>query len=247
MKKLLMMALMAACMTANAEEIENVNVVNGTNEMAAPADNKKGKTETDLVLKDGENDKWTMHLGVGVNLVTGAPDAYEFAPFKSWDIQWTVVQYNYTPKNAKQTYSIGLGLNWRNYGLKDNGTAFLKAGDVVGLGAFPSNAGSRYSSVQTLAISVPLLFTQKVSKDVSITVGPIVNFNAGGWVKRSYEEGDNDIEVSTSKIGQNPVTVSAFGMVDIDGFGLFCKYSPMNVFKKDRGPEFNSFTLGFYF
>lgn len=238
---------MAVCMTANAEEIENVNVVNGTNEMAAPADNKKGKTETDLVLKDGENDKWTMHLGVGVNLVTGAPDAYEFAPFKSWDIQWTVVQYNYTPKNAKQTYSIGLGLNWRNYGLKDNGTAFLKAGDVVGLGAFPSNAGSRYSSVQTLAISVPLLFTQKVSKDVSITVGPIVNFNAGGWVKRSYEEGDNDIEVSTSKIGQNPVTVSAFGMVDIDGFGLFCKYSPMNVFKKDRGPEFNSFTLGFYF
>jgi len=238
---------MAACMTANAEEIEDVNVVNGTNEMAAPADNKKGKTETDLVLKNGENEKWTMHLGVGVNLVTGAPDAYEFAPFKSWDIQWTVVQYNYTPKNAKQTYSIGLGLNWRNYGLKDNGTAFLKAGDVVGLGAFPSNAGSRYSSVQTLAISVPLLFTQKVSKDVSITVGPIVNFNAGGWVKRSYEEGDNDIEVSTSKIGQNPVTVSAFGMVDIDGFGLFCKYSPMNVFKKDRGPEFNSFTLGFYF
>ena len=242
-----MMALMAACMTANAEEIENVNVVNDANEQAAPANDKKGKTETDLVLKDGENDKWTMHLGVGVNLVTGAPDAYEFAPFKSWDIQWTVVQYNYTPKNAKQTYSIGLGLNWRNYGLKDNGTAFLKAGDVVGLGAFPSNAGSRYSSVQTLAISVPLLFTQKVSKDVSITVGPIVNFNAGGWVKRSYEEGDNDIEVSTSKIGQNPVTVSAFGMVDIDGFGLFCKYSPMNVFKKDRGPEFNSFTLGFYF
>jgi len=247
MKKLLMMALMAACMTANAEEIENVNVVNDANEQAAPANDKKGKTETDLVLKDGENDKWTMHFGLGVNLVTGAPDAYEFAPFKSWDIQWTVVQYNYTPKNAKQTYSIGLGLNWRNYGLKDNGTAFLKAGDVVGLGAFPSNAGSRYSSVQTLAISVPLLFTQKVSKDVSITVGPIVNFNAGGWVKRSYEEGDNDIEVSTSKIGQNPVTVSAFGMVDIDGFGLFCKYSPMNVFKKDRGPEFNSFTLGFYF
>lgn len=247
MKKLLMMALMAVCMTANAEEIENVNVVNDANEQAAPADNKKGKTETDLVLKDGENEKWTMHFGLGVNLVTGAPDAYEFAPFKSWDIQWTVVQYNYTPKNAKQTYSIGLGLNWRNYGLKDNGTAFLKAGDVVGLGAFPSNAGSRYSSVQTLAISVPLLFTQKVSKDVSITVGPIVNFNAGGWVNRSYEEGDNDIEVSTSKIGQNPVTVSAFGMVDIDGFGLFCKYSPMNVFKKDRGPEFNSFTLGFYF
>lgn len=247
MKKLLMMALMAVCMTANAEEIEDVNVVNGTHEMAAPADKKKGKSETDIVLRDGENDKWTMHLGVGVNLVTGAPDAYEFAPFKSWDIQWTVVQYDYTPKNAKQTYSIGLGLNWRNYGLKDNGTAFLKAGDVVGLAEFPNNAGSRYSSVQTLAINVPLLFTQKVSKDVSITVGPIVNFNAGGWVKRSFELGDDEYDVSTRKIGQAPVTVDVFGMVDIDGFGLFCKYSPMKVFKKDRGPEFNSVTLGLYF
>ena len=218
-----MMALLAVCMTANAQE------------------------KRDITLKDGENDDWTMHIGIGVNLVTGVSDGYEFAPFKSWDIQWTVVQYNYTPKNAKQTYSIGLGLNWRNYGLKDTGTSFEKVGDVVGLGAFPNNAGSRYSSVQTLAINVPLLFTQKVSKDVSFTVGPIVNFNVGGWVKRNYEIGDNDYDISTCKIGQAPVTVSAFGMVDIDGFGIFCKYSPMKVFKKDRGPEFNSFTLGFYF
>lgn len=218
-----MMALLAVCMTANAQE------------------------KRDITLKDGENDDWTMHIGIGVNLVTGVSDGYEFAPFKSWDIQWTVVQYNYTPKNAKQTYSIGLGLNWRNYGLKDNGTSFEKVGDVVGLGAFPNNAGSRYSSVQTLAINVPLLFTQKVSKDVSFTVGPIVNFNVGGWVKRNYEIGDNDYDISTCKIGQAPVTVSAFGMVDIDGFGIFCKYSPMKVFKKNRGPEFNSFTLGFYF
>ena len=58
--------------------------------------------------------------------------------------------------------------------------------------------------------------------------------------------GDNDYDVATRKIGQAPVTVDVFGMVDINGFGLFCKYSPMKVFKKDRGPEFNSFTVGIF-
>ena len=225
MKKLFWMVLLAVCMTANAQE---------------------SKEKTDLVLKEGENDKWTMHLGAGVNLVSGAPTGYEFAPFKSWDIQWTLVQYNYTPKNAKQTYSIGLGLNWRNYGLKDNGTAFAKVNDVVGLGKFLENSGSRYSRVHTLGINIPVLFTQKLSKDVCIAVGPIVNFNAWGWVNNDYDHEDNDYEVSTRKIGQRPVTIDVFGMVDIDGFGIFCKYSPMSVFKKDRGPEFHSFTVGLY-
>ena len=102
MKKLLWMALLAVCMTANAQDKKNV------------------------VLKEGKNDNWTMQVGVGLNFVTGAPGEYEFAPFKSWDIQWTVLQYNYKPKGTKQTYSIGLGLNWRNYGLKDNNTSFQR-------------------------------------------------------------------------------------------------------------------------
>ena len=249
MKKLLMMALLAVGMTANAEGTKDFTNVNETNGVTITDDNgdKDKGSKTDIVLKEGECGNWTIHVGIGVNLVTGAPDAYEFAPFKSWDIQFTVVSYDYTPKGASQTYSIGLGLNWRNYGLKDNGTSLVKANNLVGLAPFPANAGSRYSSVQTLGINIPLLFTQKVSKSVSLSVGPIVNFNAWGWVNRDYELGDDDNSISTRKIGQRPVTVDVMGIVDIDGFGIFCKYSPMKVFKKDRGPEFNSVTLGLYF
>jgi len=51
----------------------------------------------------------------------------------------------------------------------------------------------------------------------------------------------------TKKIGQRVVTVDVMGIFDIYGIGLFCKYSPMDVFKEDRGPEFNSLTFGLYF
>ena len=223
MNKLLMMVLLAVSMTAFAQE-----------------------SKKDITYKDGKNDDWTMQLGVGVNLVTGAPGEYEFAPFKSWDIQWTLIQYNYTPKGAKQTYSIGLGLNWRNYGLKDNNTAFVKVNDVVGLGTFPANASSKYSSVRTLGIIIPILFTQDLGKDFSFSVGPVVNFNAWGWVNRDYDLGDDNYDVSTRKIGQRPVTVDIMGIIDYDGLGIYCKYSPMSVFKKDSGPEFRSITLGLY-
>ena len=61
----------------------------------------------------------------------------------------------------------------------------------------------------------------------------------------------NDDETSTNihtkSIGQRPVTVDILGVFNIYGVGVFCKYSPMSVFKSDRGPEFRSLTFGLYF
>ena len=227
MKKLLVLALLAVGMTAYAQSSKDDKI--------------------DVMWHEGEEVDWTMHVGVGVNLVTGAPDNMEFAPFKSWDIQVTLVQMDYTPIGASQTYSIGAGLNWRNYRLKDENQAFVKNADIIGLGEFPANASSKSSSIKTLGINIPLLFTQRFSKDFSLTVGPVINFNAWGWAKCNYELGDTDFEMSTRKIGQRPVTVDVLGVADICGIGIFCKYSPMSVLKKERGPEFKSVTVGLYF
>ena len=218
-----MMVLLAVSMTAFAQE-----------------------SKKDITYKDGENDDWTMQLGVGVNLVTGAPGEYEFAPFKSWDIQWTLIQYNYTPKGAKQTYSIGLGLNWRNYGLKDNNTAFVKVNDVVGLGTFPANASSKYSSVRTLGIIIPILFTQDLGKDFSFSVGPVVNFN-GTHINNHYSIGDDEYDVKTHKIGTRPVTVDILGILSFRALSVYCKYSPMSVLKNSSGMEFKSVSFGICF
>ena len=204
------------------------------------------ESKTDVVLKKTSHGDFCMHLGVGVNLVSGAPDGYEFAPFKSWDIQWTVLQYDYKPKGASQKYSIGLGLNWSNYGLKENNTMLQKTNNVVELGKFPENTESRWSSIRTLSINVPLLFTQKVSKDFSFSVGPIVHFNVDGWLNNKYDQGDQSYKISTKKIGQRAVTVDVMGILDIYGIGIFCKYTPMKVLKNDRGPQFNSFSVGLY-
>lgn len=233
MKHFVLIALLAVGLTANA--------------YAQDSDYEENeKKSSDLVLKSGDKGEWTMHFGVGVNVATSVPSGYDFAPFKSWDFSWTIAQYDYKPGKGKQTYSAGIGINWRNYGLCDNNTSFQKVGDVTGLGTFPENAGSRKSRVHTFGIHVPLLFTQDVSKHFSVTVGPIVNFNVGGWIDNSYEVGDDSFDISTRKIGQRPVTVELMGVLDIYGIGFFCKYSPMSVFKDGRGPQFKSITFGLY-
>lgn len=230
MKKFFLLALLVLSASANAA--------------TSMSDDER---KTDVVLSENEDGKLTMHLGIGFNAALDAPDAYKFGIFRSWDVQWTIMQYDYKPKGCSQTYSVGVGLNWSNFTLKDNDTSFTKVGDVTTLGAFPAGTDDHYSSVHRLAIDIPLLFTQDFGKHVSLTLGPVVKFNTGGWLHNSYEMGDDDVNVTTKKIGLRPVTVDIMGVLDIYGVGLYCKYSPMSVYKKDRGPEFKSLTFGLYF
>jgi hypothetical protein len=60
--------------------------------------------------------------------------------------------------------------------------------------------------------------------------------------------GDHEVDDLTKKIGERPITVDILGIVHVaKGFGVYCKYSPMSVLKKDKGPDFKSLAVGFYF
>lgn len=233
MKKIFLFALLAFSSTAFAQTTED--------------DEKEGKCSSLLVLSKDETSTLSMHLAVGVNLATNVPADYKFAPFKSWDISWTVFEYGYTPKGASQTYSVGLGLTWRNYGLKDNYTMFVKNDqNNVELGTFDGDMESRYSRLRTWGISLPLLFTQRIGKNFSFSLGPVMNLNLFGRINTGYKIGDDKTSISTKNIGYRPFTVDVMGVFNIYGVGVYCKYSPMSVMKKDRGPQFKSVTVGLY-
>lgn len=233
MKKFFVLAFLAVAMTAYAGERTDSDNSGGI-ELSKKNDDKCGK--------------WHMHFALGVNVPTGAPKGVDFAPFRSWNINWTVAQYEYTPKGASQTYSVGIGMEWRNYALSDKDKAFQKAGDVT-LITDVDKLNGRTSLVHTWNVNIPLLFRQKLGSDFAFTVGAQVNINAYGRLTNRWEDKnlDSDYDVSTKKIGQKPVTIDILGMVHFKDWALYCKYSPMDVFKKDRGPEFKSLSFGVYF
>jgi hypothetical protein len=241
MKKLLLFVMLAVGMTAYAQDMD-VKYVDTSNDGGV----KLGQGAD-------EDDHWTMHFAVGVDIPVST-DGLDFAPFRSWDINFTVVQYDWTPKNSKTTLSAGLGLNWRNYTLSGHDKMFDKLSintsndEVVTVHNRPGEYSELSSRVHTVGLSMPLLVKQRFGKHFAISLGAQLNWNYYARLNNEYEIGDHEIEDLTKKIGQRPITVDILGIVHVaKGLGIYCKYSPMSVFKKDKGPDFKSLAVGFYF
>ena len=85
MKKLLVMAFLAVGLTANAEEKNESVYLNDANPATSFVNDDDDDLSTDGGVKIGkgkdEDDRWSMHFAVGVNIPTGAPKEVEFVPF----------------------------------------------------------------------------------------------------------------------------------------------------------------------
>lgn len=235
MKKLLLMACMAVGMTAYAQEVEEKFV-----------DIEEVEVNNGGIKLDDDNN-WKMHVYVGVDIPTGAPDGVDFAPFRSWEVGFTVAQYEYTPKNSRTTLCAGIGFDWRNYTLSGHDKMFVKANDIVGVYDRKGDMSELASRISTTSISLPLIVKQSFSKKFAVSLGAQFNWNVYSRVNNYYEEGDHEIDDQTKKIGERPITIDVLSMLHFGDFAVYCKYSPMSVLKKDKGPDFKSLAVGFYF
>lgn len=103
------------------------------------------------------------------------------------------------------------------------------------------------SRISTTSISLPLIVKQSFSKNFAVSLGAQLNWYFYSRVNNYYEEGDHEIDDQTKKIGERPITIDVLGMLHFGDFAVYCKYSPMSVLKKDKGPDFKSLAVGFYF
>jgi hypothetical protein len=134
------------------------------------------------------------------------------------------------------------------------GMMYKTDNDVVAFGNFNDKYSDTESHIRIFSLSVPFLFTQKFGKKSksSFSLGPVVNFNVRGRINNEWTDENAEWEQSIKEIGQRPVTVDIMGILKSDGFGLYCKYSPMSVLKKKsengvENPQFHSLTFGLFF
>ena len=273
MKKFVLMTALAVSMAASAAEVSDTTVIDkadkitimttdtaqrvtvfgkqGDNgyvyDQSVPLNKWKMKKKKENKDDADEPSEWDFDLGLGIGVPTSVPDGMSFSPFKS--LEWLLgLRYVYTPKNASQSYSTGLWCNWRDYGLSDSKMFVKGVNDVVELGQFLEGASSKRSSINVFSLSVPFLFTQSFGqkRNFKVTLGPVVCFNLYGRINYSYELGDDNISVNTKGIEYRPVTIDIMGMFTYKKISAYCKYSPMSVLKKDKGPQFHSLTFGVF-
>ncbi|MBR5736643.1 MAG: hypothetical protein IKX60_07630 [Bacteroidales bacterium] len=106
----------------------------------------------------------------------------------------------------------------------------------------------KYSTATVLGLGIPLDFTQRLSDKLSVSVGASARINMNASTRLVYTNSDNKWNTErVSGIYTNRVTYDLHLSVDVDGFGIYASYRPMNVFEDGHGPSFNTFAVGLIF
>ena len=209
-----------------------------------------GKQWSDFAINLAKSGKvkWdVISMGLSLGWVTATKPAPDFGNSmgRSVELSWLMiagVQMSY------RSFSIaaGLGVDWRNFVTKGERYFFKNPDGKISLETYDPEMTHRRSRIKVFSLQLPVLATVNFGhkKHWGVTAGPIVNFNTSGSIKTQYEIADESYSVKTSHIGQRPVTVDAYFAIHYNGFGLYARYSPMNMLKSSTDLDFGAFSTG---
>ena len=161
---------------------------------------------------------------------------------------WGILNFaglNYNTLHGQQ-FSIGVGYDNKRFSLKrPNCFVMDEATNIVGIESYPEGTVDRSSVLSVRAIQFPLQFQQFLGKDFHITIGGTMNWNVYAKCNTHYKINKTHYDVSYRGIKQNKLTFDVYGALSYNRFGIYCRYSPCNLFKKGFGPEIkNTWMLG---
>ncbi len=162
----------------------------------------------------------------------------------NWGIL-NIASLNYNTLHGQQ-FSIGVGYDNKRFSLKrPNCFVMDEATNIVGIESYPEGTVDRSSVLSVRTIQFPLQFQQFLGKDFHITLGGTMNWNIYAKCNTHYKVNKTHYDVSYRGIKQNKLTFDVYGALSYNRIGIYCRYSPCNVFKKGFGPEIkNTWTLG---
>lgn len=164
-----------------------------------------------------------------------------------------LIAYELCLPGMSDIFSIGTGINWRNYRMTGE-TRFIQQDGVMSTGNYPEGTEGRFSRIKIFSLGFPVMYMHKfpvkmlARTNLKIKIGAILNWNSYGSVKTAWTEPDGTkAEEFNKRIGQRKFSVDIMAAVQIAPWtGLYFKYSPMDLFKDGRGPEFQTLSTGIY-
>lgn len=147
-------------------------------------------------------------------------------------------------KRRGAEFEIGAGFSSNIY-YAGAGFAYGKTGDRLTLMPIAEGVRREHSRLQTWTFQIPVLYNQKIGHDFMFSLGAVANLNtyAVANTRLELEEG-RFLNYSYKGLQQNLLTVDAYASFDICGFGMYARWSPMTLFRKQFGPELKGFSIG---
>lgn len=189
-------------------------------------------------------------FSIGFNKALDAPSGMGQEMGKSLEISIDqLLSFQWRLPNKRNMFAIGVGLDWRNYRL-NNDKRFVRKDSEVTLEGYAEGENPGDSRLKTFSIQIPISYTYSVNSYVKFGLAAILNANTYGSLKSHYTTTDGTKQERFQKCSSDirKFTVDFKATVQFCPFvALYCKYSPMDVFKSGRGPEFTPLSTGFTF
>lgn len=207
------------------------------------------KTDRKERTKRRKDSHWTLE-SKGFYFGAGLHNDYELInnSFNWGFMQLIGLQYN---SLHGQHLSLGIGYDSKRFSLKRPNCFFLDENtDIVGIDTYPANVEKRTSILKVKSIQFPLLFQQDfiTKSDFHMVLGASLNWNVYAKCMTKFKDNKTEYVTNYRDIKYNKVTFDIIGGLCYSGVGIYCRYTPSNMFKNGYGPEIkNNWTLGVCF
>ena len=186
-----------------------------------------------------------MKFSVGMNAVLNAKEPLDFSTSSSFELMWTIAQYNhYFDASKHHRLSTGFALDWRNFHMTSN-VRFDKdaEGHIITTG-YPEVVRPKFSRIKVLSLAFPIEYCYHFDRHFGIGIGPVLNWNVYGSIKTKYKTDGGTQKEIDKRIHQSPFTIDWMLHFYNPSITFYVKYSPMNVLQSDWGPKFQSISFG---
>lgn len=160
-----------------------------------------------------------------------------------------ILSFQWHLPGHRDMLAIGIGVDWRNYRMTDS-QRFMLRDKVVKVEGWEEGQNPVDSRLKTFGLQFPVSYVHTFNSYAKVGLAVIMNVNTYGSLKSHYTDTEGKkFETFQKCSGEiNRFTVDFKATVQFCPFvALYCKYSPMKVFKKERGPEFTPLSAGFTF
>lgn len=166
----------------------------------------------------------------------------EFSLDQIMSLQWTL-------PGGRNMFAVGVGVDWRNYKVTGDQRFMINEG-IVSICNYEDEQNPLDSRLQTFTLQFPISYVHSFNRYIKAGLSVILDANLYGSLKSHYTDTEGakheTFQKCTSAIRKFSVdfkaTIQFCPMV-----ALYCKYSPMKVFKTGFGPEITPLSAGFTF
>lgn len=191
----------------------------------------------------------STHVGIGLCNPIGAMFSAPTSVGSSWELFWTICQWDHYTASYKNWYSVGVGIDWRNY-RTDGRYYFTKLDDgTLTEAKYPDGYDPRFSRIKVFSLNFPILWGHKFNRNFRLSLGPVINFNTYASIKnRYYDANDKGHKDVFKHIHQKTLTIDMMAVVKLLHFQVYGKYSPMDILNSSYGSDINfqSVSFGIY-